>query len=172
MHHGLPQRRHTRLHRDASADVHAVCAITVALKDRRALFADSEAAHAAIRVLRDRAVVSGVHVHAYCIMPDHAHLVLSPSATCELTLFVGQWKNLVNRELWRLGVVGAVWQRGFWDRFLRRPEAVVEAVRYVHENPVRAGLVQEEGMYAFSSAAGGWSMLGQPDVDERTVGKV
>ena len=149
----LPMRRCHRLPRAAYADLAAVCSVCVAVKGRRAIFADARAARVAVDVLKGHAVTTGVGVYAFCVVPDHVHLVVSPSPANDIIAFVGQWKNLVQRELWRFGLTGSIWQTGFWDRLLRRPEAIHEAIRYVHDNPVRAALVVEARMYAFSSAA-------------------
>ena len=148
----LPTRRRHRLPRAAYADVTAVCSVSIAVKDRRTLFSDASNARLACAVLTTHAVATGICVHAFCVMPDHVHLVVSPSDGCDILAFVGQWKNLVQRELWRCGVGGTVWQPGFWDRFLRTKQAIHEAILYVHANPVRAGLVVDARMYAFSSA--------------------
>ena len=74
-------------------------------------------------------------------MPDHVHLVLGASPTCDIVAFVGQFKNLTQREAWRLGVEGAFWQK--------RIEHVVE---YVLNNPVRSELVERSCDYPFSGS--------------------
>jgi len=103
-------------------------------------------------MLHERARKTGVQVYGYCLMPDHAHLVLGPSPTCDIIAFVGQYKNLAQREVWRLGVTGRIWQVGFWDRFLREEESLDEVVQYVLNNPVRRGLVKYWQDYDFSSS--------------------
>ena len=40
-------------------------------------------------------------LYAYCVMPDHVHLALSPSPSCDVVLFIGQFKNLTQRAAWR-----------------------------------------------------------------------
>ena len=91
-------------------------------------------------------------VYAYCVMPDHVHLILGPSSTCDIVTFVGQFKNLAQRSAWQLGVVGAFWQVGFWDHFLRVDQAVEDALRYVLDNPVRARLVAHWQDHPFSGS--------------------
>jgi len=85
-------------------------------------------------------------------MPDHVHLLLEPSESCDIITFVGQFKNLVQREAWKHGVQGAFWQLSFWDHFLRADEAVPVVAAYILENPVRAGLVQTASDYPFSGS--------------------
>jgi REP element-mobilizing transposase RayT len=85
-------------------------------------------------------------------MPDHVHLVLSPSEDCSIVTFVGQYKNLVLRSSWKHGVTGSFWQPGFWDHFLRADEELMAAVEYVLANPVRAGLVDYWRRYGYSGS--------------------
>ena len=126
-----------------------VASITVAVRERRMIFAAPAVAEAAVGVLRELAGRRGVPVYAYCVMPDHAHLVLAPAVGCDILAFAGQFKNLTQRAAWRLGVSGAFWQRSFWDRLLRADEPLEAAVEYVLNNPVRAGLVSAWREYPY-----------------------
>ena len=145
---------HRRIRLDSSkyAQPWAICSVTVATRDRRPVFADVRLAAAAVDVMRLHAQKTGVRVHGYCFMPDHVHLVLSPSPACDIIRFVGALKNLVQRACWRLGVKGPFWQLSFWDHFLRAEEQIEQVVEYVLDNPVRAGLVTERREYLFSGS--------------------
>jgi REP element-mobilizing transposase RayT len=57
------------------------------------------------------------------------------------------------------GVSGAVWQSRFHDRAIRNEFQYQQAIEYVHQNPVKAGLVQSDESYEFSSARAyaGWT---------------
>ena len=85
-------------------------------------------------------------------MPDHVHLVIEPSATCDIVTFVGQFKNLTLRRAWSHGVEGSFWQSSFWDHFLRRQEALEDALTYVLNNPTRRGLVEDWREYPYSGS--------------------
>jgi len=145
-------RKRIRLQPEAYAQAGAVCSVTIAVEGRRPRFADAAAAAAAIQVLKQHASRTGVLVYAYCIMPDHVHLLLGPSETCDLVQFVGQFKNLAQRAIWRQGVRGRIWQLSFWDRFLRSDEDLRQAVEYVLHNPVVAGLVEHWRDYPFAGS--------------------
>jgi len=127
-----------------------VCSVTIAVTGRQQVFGHAEVTTAAVNVLHERADMTGVIVHAYCVMPDHIHLVLSPSATCDIMRFVGEFKNLTQRAAWALGVRGAFWQRSFWDHFVRGDEDLARLLAYVLQNPVRSGLVLHAEDYPFS----------------------
>jgi REP element-mobilizing transposase RayT len=134
-----PQRRRIRLAPAVYADIGEICSITVAVKGRTPVFASPAVVAAAVDVLRRHAAVTGVPVYAWCVMPDHVHLILGASLNCDLVTFVGQFKNLAQREAWRLGVKGAFWQTGFWDHFLRGDQRLAPAIEYVLNNPYGRG---------------------------------
>ena len=144
-----------RLAPDAYADTHTVFSITTCTKGRRPVFADHAAARVTTNVLERHAAKTGVRLFAWCVMPDHVHLVIAPSATCDVVTFVGQFKNLAQRDCWRLGVVGAFWQPRFWDHALRSNEDLSCVIRYVLDNPVRRGIVGVYSDYPHSGVAVG-----------------
>ena len=96
-----------------------------------------------VEVIRARSERWHAPVYAYCVMPDHVHLVLGPGSGCDVIRFVGEVKNLTQRAVWAQGFEGRLWQPRFWDRILREEEDVETVVQYVIHNPVRAGLVSE-----------------------------
>jgi putative transposase len=95
---------------------------------------------------------AGVAVWGYCLMPNHAHLILVPSDADGLRAALAEahrrYTRLVNfREGWR----GYLWQ----GRFASAPmdEAhLMAAARYVELNPARAGLVAQAADWPWSSA--------------------
>ena len=145
-------RRRIRLAPEEYARTSAVCFITIAVQNRQPVFGKSNVAAAAVEVLQNHAAATGVRVYGYCVMPEHIHLVLSPSAACAITAFVRQYKNLTQRAAWSLGVKGAFWQKRFWDHFLRADEQLERVVEYVLNNPVRRGLVDHWRDYAYSGS--------------------
>ena len=106
-------------------------------------------------------------------MPDHVHLVLGASPTCDMVTVVGQFKNLAQREGWRWAIKGAFWQTGSWEHFLRGDERFEPVVEYVLNNPVRSGLVERwcddrvSGSSVFGLAAAGG---GQAPALQRKLG--
>jgi putative transposase len=91
-----------------------------------------------------------VPAYAYCVMPDHLHLLLAPSPRCSIVDFVACLKSRLTRALWDRGCKGIIWQRSFYDHFLRRDEDLSTLVACGLNNPVRVGLVQEAKEYALS----------------------
>ena len=74
-------------------------------------------------------------------MPDHIHLLVRVGSrnACGLARWVRWWKRELSKTMgWKEGYA---WQRGCWDTNVFVPEVYSEKLRYVRENPVRAGLV-------------------------------
>jgi len=79
-------------------------------------------------------------VVAYCVMPDHVHIVLAGAP--DVVQWVREFKAGTTAELRREDPGARPWQRSFHDRCLPlHGESLDAAVTYVLENPVRAGLV-------------------------------
>ena len=96
---------------------------------------------------------AGTEVWAYCLMPNHVHLVLVPSHEDGLRAALGEthrrYTRHVNlREDWR----GHLWQARFHS-FAMDENHLLACARLVELNPVRARLVQRPGDWRWSSAA-------------------
>ena len=113
--------------------------VTMCVKDRRSVLANSQvfdAIKATITRLRKWHVLAGV------VMPDHAHWIVSPAE--DRGLSVGDFSTGFKRVLRKtLGLQPWEWQRGCFDRLLRSDENLRNKWIYVHDNPVRQGLVQK-----------------------------
>jgi REP element-mobilizing transposase RayT len=147
-----PGRRRIRLERPQYQQLGAICSVTIVVKDRQPIFGSLDVAEAAATLLQEHADARGIAVYAYCVMPDHMHLLLGASPTCDIVTFVGEFKSLVLRAAWQQGVLGRFWQRSFWDHFLRDDEDVEQVVTYILNNPVRAKMVDEWQQYPFAGS--------------------
>jgi putative transposase len=88
-------------------------------------------------------------VLAYCVMPDHVHLLLEgTSEDSNLREAVSRWKQSTGYA-WRVRHASRLWQPGYYDRVLRDADDTRAVVRYVLENPVRAGLASTPKAYAW-----------------------
>jgi putative transposase len=93
-------------------------------------------------------------LHEFVLMPDHFHLLLTPLLTLEraLQLIKGGFSFRAKREL---GFQGEIWEKSFHDHRVRDWEEYCGFRQYIHQNPVRRGLVQRPEEYAYSSAKAG-----------------
>jgi len=94
-----------------------------------------------------------VSLIGYCLMSNHVHLVVIPrkpdGMASALKLSHGRYAAYWNAKH---GSSGHVWQGRYYSCPLDRPH-LWEALRYTELNPVRAGLVAEAELWAWSSAA-------------------
>jgi REP element-mobilizing transposase RayT len=90
------------------------------------------------------ALANGWFVGRYVIMPDHVHLfAMATRDAWPLQRRVAAWKSIAARQMVIAGLTPApIWQRDYFDRFLRSADSYSEKWDYVRENPIRAGLVE------------------------------
>ena len=80
-------------------------------------------------------------VIAWCVMPNHVHVVFRLLPGQALAGILKGWKTYTAKEANRiLGRSGVFWQREYYDRLIRDGEELERAVRYVVGNPEKAGL--------------------------------
>jgi putative transposase len=94
-----------------------------------------------------------VEIWAYCLMPNHVHLIAVPKSKNGLCRAIGEahrryTRHINFRENWR----GYLWQ-GRFASFVMDENHLMAATRYVELNPVRAGLIHRPEAYSWSSAA-------------------
>lgn len=81
------------------------------------------------------------HLHAWCVMPNHVHVVIRIFGDQSLARLVHSWKSYTaHRANAILGRNGPFWQREYYDRIIRSEEHLEETIAYVLQNPVKAGL--------------------------------
>jgi putative transposase len=107
-----------------------------------------------LRWLERAASANRVSVHAYVLMPNHVHLLATPSiegGISKMMQYLGrQYVQYVNRTR---GRSGALWERRFLASLVEVECCLLSLYRYIEANPVRAGLVSAPERYRWSSAA-------------------
>jgi putative transposase len=89
--------------------------------------------------------------HAYCLMPNHYHLLLetpAPTLSAGMALLNGTYASRFNR---RHQLIGHVFQGRFHGVLVEREAHLLELARYVVQNPVRAGLCDRADAWPWSS---------------------
>ncbi|MGC3893328.1 REP-associated tyrosine transposase [Pseudomonas urmiensis] len=141
-----PHAVHLRLGRFSEAG--RIYALTTVVKHRLPLFVDLQLARLVIAQLRLAQAEHLAQSLAWVVMPDHVHwLVQLQDAT--LSTLMGRMKSRSTRAInSALGRDGALWQRGYYDRAVRREEELQGIARYIVMNPVRAGLARTVKEYS------------------------
>ena len=94
-----------------------------------------------------------VDIWAYCLMPNHIHLIVVPSKAENLRLAIGEAHRRYTRRInFRKGWRGHLWQERFAS-FVMDERYLLTCIRYIENNPVRARLVSRPEEWAWSSAA-------------------
>ena len=102
-------------------------------------------ARAEIADLVERAIraFDGVRykLFAWCLMPNHVHVVFQPLGEWDLARIMHSWKSFTAREVQRkFGIRGSFWRKEYYDHLIRDGEQLSRAIRYVVDNPIKAGL--------------------------------
>jgi REP element-mobilizing transposase RayT len=78
---------------------------------------------------------------AWCLMPNHLHAVIEPIGEWSLATIVHTWKSFTaKRANQLLHRTGEFWQREYYDHVIRNGDDYTQIIRYVLENPSKAGL--------------------------------
>jgi putative transposase len=108
-----------------------------------------------LTLLRDYLVATHCVLHAYCLMTNHVHLLLTPSdphGPSTLMRKLGQ--NYVPYFNRRYGRTGTLWEGRFKSCLVDSARYVLGCHRYIERNPVRAGMVETPDAYPWSSHLG------------------
>jgi REP element-mobilizing transposase RayT len=90
---------------------------------------------------------------AWVIMPNHVHVLAEQIAGYPLGDIIHAWKSFTAKQANKqLGRSGAFWEADYFDRFIRDQAHFDVAVHYIHQNPVKAGLVARAEEWRWSSA--------------------
>ena len=126
--------------------------LTICCDERRTILLQQKARDLVLFELRRTSDNHRFAVFAYCLMPDHLHLVVegcTDSSNC--TTFARVFKQRT-AFAWKQGIGERLWQAGFYDHVLRDAEHMRSIVCYVLENPVRAHLVTSPQAYPHSGS--------------------
>jgi putative transposase len=121
---------------------------------RHAVFFDDADYSAYLDWLKEGAAKHGCILHAYVLMTNHVHLLMTPlerDSISRTIQFVGRhYVTYVNRVY---GRSGTLWEGRHKGSIISSDEYLLACMRYIELNPVRAGMVKTPGEYRWSSYA-------------------
>jgi putative transposase len=121
-----------------------------------AIFAASEDYVAFENVLSQAIERTNTRLLAYCLMPNHWHLLVWPRKDGELSEFMG-WLTLTHTQRWHAhrssAGTGHVYQGRFKSFPIQEDDHLYAVARYVERNPLRANLVRRAEQWQFGSLA-------------------
>ncbi|HEV2219458.1 MAG TPA: transposase [Casimicrobiaceae bacterium] len=120
--------------------------------DRQQCFFEDRDYRIFLGALREAASRYGVLVHAYVLMTNHVHLLLTPGAVGAVARLM---QSLGARYVWHVNSTrqrtGTLWEGRYRACLVARDQHVLAACRYIDLNPVRAGLARHPSDYRWSS---------------------
>ncbi len=126
--------------------------VTAVTAQRRRLFQVTATAELLEQTILDYRGQGKFLLHAYVIMPDHFHALITPSPDVSLEKAMQFIKGGFS---FRLKSKLDVWMRSFNESQIMSEEKFLSYARYIEENPVRGGLARSPSEYRFSSASCG-----------------
>ena len=144
--------------------------------NRSACFYADEDYHRYLATLREQAEKHGCRVHAYVLMTNHVHLLITPERKDSAALLMkhlGQrYVQYINRTYKRSGTL---WEGRFRSCLAQSTDYVLACYRYIELNPVRASMVTHPRHYPWSSyranASGIYSELLTPHEEYLALGR-
>lgn len=120
--------------------------------NKQATFLDDNDFSAYLKKLGEYATQYHVHVHAYCLMTNHVHLLLTPlteNGTSRLMQALGRYYVCCfNKKYER---TGTLWEGRFKSTVVDTDFYFLAVSRYIELNPVKAQMVENPGQYQWSS---------------------
>ena len=120
--------------------------------NREYIFQTNDEKKKYLELLKNYYLQFKIDIVAYCIMDNHAHLLMYSKGIQNISNFMQQvnllYAKYYNKKKERVGYV-------FRNRFKSVPimtrEQMYQCIKYIHMNPVKAGIVKKEDQYEYSS---------------------
>jgi putative transposase len=145
--------------------------ITICAHVQRNMFQRQEVAELMVATFVKYRDAGEFELHEYIVMPNHVHLLVSLNDRQELGRVIQLIKGGFSHSLRRHGAVfPVVWQQRYYDRRVRDANEFAEISRYISQNPVRRGLVENAADYPYSSAGKRGVLQGLKPLDRNRGG--
>jgi putative transposase len=133
--------------------------VTTDTWQRRPIFKKENVAETVLEQILECRARSFYKLHAFVIMPDHLHLLLTPGIETSLEKAMQIIKGGSAYRIKKgLSYQFPIWHSGFHDRWMRDEAEYQSRLKYILENPVAARLVSDSIEYPWSSSTGKWEM--------------
>ena len=122
---------------------------TAVTANRHRLFQTERNAELLLRILQDNRQKGRFQLHAYVIMPDHIHLLLTPAENVSIEKAMQYVKGGFS---FQLKSAFDVWERSFKEHRIKDEQDYLHHLHYIEQNPVRANLSATPEQFPYSSA--------------------
>ncbi len=122
--------------------------------NRAAIFAAAEDYQTYLRMLLAASQRSGCAIHAYVLMPNHVHMLMTPDREAGPALMMQHLgRRYVRYFNTRHGRTGTLWEGRYRSTLIDSQRYFFVCSRYIELNPLRAAIVKDAGHYQWSSYA-------------------
>lgn len=145
------REKHHRLSRNFYKG-NIICAFTFCTASKANLFIETKLFNVFVQILLDSLKQNNCQAFVYLFMPDHCHFLIGgKSEVADL------WKTVVTFKqksgYWvAKNKYDVKWQKDFYDHILRKDADVIKQIKYILNNPVRKGLVDNWKNYSFKGS--------------------
>lgn len=125
--------------------------ITSSCYHRRPILGDPSARDLFLRILEETRQKHQFVVAANVVMPEHFHLLISEPDFTDPSVVMKVLKQRFPRYVAKKSDESRIWQKRFYDFNVLSERKRLQKLRYIHNNPVRRGLVREPEQWLWSS---------------------
>lgn len=126
--------------------------VTTITFKRKPIFAEPKNCQILLVTLEYFKLILDYRIFAFCLMPDHIHLILQPQGQHDLSYIMKMIKGSFARKYNKIRLqYGKVWQDSYYETGIRDSFELIKKIEYIHNNPVRANIVISPEEYLFSS---------------------
>ena len=145
------RRKKLRLNNFDYSDPNYVFFLTICARHLSSPFSNTNLADQIVSSIHFVRRDKGVSIFCYCLMPDHLHIVTSPSAgSGNISEIMRAFKSFTTNIGWKNGIEGKLWQKSFYDHIIRKDEDLNAICQYILANPVRKRLVTNPEDWKYS----------------------
>ena len=119
--------------------------------ERKKIFCDEEDRQKFIEIIQKKKIATDILLYAYCLMDNHVHMVLRDDKNEISTIMKGIATSYAMYFNNKYGRVGHMFQNRFKSEAIEDDAYLIEVIRYIHNNPVKACIVENPAHYKWSS---------------------
>ena len=119
--------------------------------NKQRIFEDDEDSQYFLEKLKTYKDINGYEIYAYCLMSNHVHLLMKEGEEPLSTAFRRIGASYVYWYNWKYSRTGHLFQDRFRSEPVERDEYFLTVMRYIHQNPLKVGIVKEIQEYPWSS---------------------
>ena len=126
--------------------------LTTVTEDRIKIFNEPKNCKILLVTIEYFKLLLDYRLYGFCVMPDHLHLIIHPLGKYDFSYIMKMIKGSFSRKTNKISAKeGKIWQKGFYDEMITDSLRLIQKLEYLHNNPVKAGLVSSPEEYPYSS---------------------